>query len=91
MSTQPHYFWHWAWRWKANQEPAFLAGATATRYHGFVIPHICENSNIISNERLLYNANINMGQWDMWHAFNLCPVIEIYEWTETTFKCRIEK
>ena len=43
---------------------------------------IIANTELIDNTNGLNNAHLSETEWNMWHAFELCPVIEIWPGSE---------
>lgn len=77
MFDLTHEFWYWAFRYKDTDEPAILVAMLEPQLRAPVTQLIREHE-LVDTSRLIYTNMIAPTEWKTWHAFNLCPTIEVY-------------
>lgn len=73
------HFWYWAFRYRDNEEPAILvAMQSPTNIHRADIHRLIRRNKLVDAKRQIETDQISASDWKTWHAFDLCPTIEVY-------------
>jgi len=71
-------FWYWAFRYVDNDEPAILVAMQQPGANSFNIYDLLRKYVLVDATRAINSAGISTEEWKTWHAFALCPAIEVY-------------
>lgn len=70
-------FWYWAFRYSNNDEPAILV-AMSHPGHRADVHRLIRRNQLVDPRRQVHTDQITSEEWKTWHAFDLCPTIEVY-------------
>ncbi len=80
----PRWF-YWAYRYSSNNEPAILVCSKWDYESHWVAYTVGETRELGGN--LIRRSWMPFEEWQMWQAFELCPVIELYPHDEDSPRC----
>ena len=77
MILEPPY-WFWAFRYVLSDEPALLVcSKEPATINDITNLRSVARSDLLEN-RGTHMVSLTFEEWETWHAFNLCPTVEIF-------------